>query len=476
MKSGKLIHKIEIQEAIDVRDEFGSVSGQTWNLFCYAWASIEPLSGREYFAAAQTQSEVSHKITIRYRSGIKQYYRILWNDRIFDILSILNTNEANVELVLYCSEVTAGGGAGIGAGVSGGNDHSLLRGLANDDHRQYAFLAGRSDGQTIYGGIAAGENLNLRSTSHATKGKIYFGDNHYFDEVNDKFIIKTGASGHRIEFLGTGIMPYQLAAYFELGAFTTGNWITVSNKRVDVNGVIQNVQGVASEPSMVSISPDVNGPSLAIEAYTSGLAGCENQGILAGYDLDDIWGGGTGYSPGYGKKKFQITAKGVMYFGSNLGNTPIASALLSFGPSSDYTHFLSSGTIRIGSSTTGVQITSNNVRWRYVSDAADVYRYQLYPNTSLGIGNSPALFLTNGDSFYRSVIAGGSDGLVILVGTTEANPTEKMRITKDGKVGIGTNTPLAKLGIAGNSIDFLNFGYTDEPTVYNLRVFSQSSG
>jgi len=108
VNSGKLRHKVEIQLSIDTRDEFGAVSGQTWHPFCYMWASIEPLSGREYFAAAQAQSEVSHKITMRYKSGIKPHYRILWNDRVFDILSILNIREENRELVLYCSETPSG--------------------------------------------------------------------------------------------------------------------------------------------------------------------------------------------------------------------------------------------------------------------------------------------------------------------------------------------------------------------------------
>ena len=107
VRSGKLRHRIEIQQSTDTRDGFGAVSGQTWNLFCYAWASIEPLSGREYFAAAQTQSEVSHKITMRYKAGIKTYFRVTWNDRIFNILSVINTREENRELILYCSEVVS---------------------------------------------------------------------------------------------------------------------------------------------------------------------------------------------------------------------------------------------------------------------------------------------------------------------------------------------------------------------------------
>jgi hypothetical protein len=52
--------------------------------------------------------------------------------------------------------------------------HSTVSGLTTGDsgHTQFAMLAGRAGGQTIQGGTAASENLNLESTSHATKGYI----------------------------------------------------------------------------------------------------------------------------------------------------------------------------------------------------------------------------------------------------------------------------------------------------------------
>lgn len=53
-------------------------------------------------------------------------------------------------------------------------DHGALTGLADDDHTQYALLAGRSGGQTITGGTAAGNDLTLESTSDVTKGNVFF--------------------------------------------------------------------------------------------------------------------------------------------------------------------------------------------------------------------------------------------------------------------------------------------------------------
>lgn len=51
-------------------------------------------------------------------------------------------------------------------------DHGNLTGLADDDHSQYALLAGRATGQTLKGGTGSAENLTLQGTSHATPGLV----------------------------------------------------------------------------------------------------------------------------------------------------------------------------------------------------------------------------------------------------------------------------------------------------------------
>lgn len=65
------------------------------------------------------------------------------------------------------------------------SDHGALTGLGDDDHAQYALLAGRSGGQTLIGGTASGDDLTLQSTSHATRGNIFFGSGgtHTFNEA-----------------------------------------------------------------------------------------------------------------------------------------------------------------------------------------------------------------------------------------------------------------------------------------------------
>jgi SPP1 family predicted phage head-tail adaptor len=108
MKIGKLRHRVRLQEYVISKDSFGA-EVENWSDTATVWASIEPLSGREYFAAQQINAEVSTKITIRYRAGVKPTMRILFGGRIFEILSVINTEEKNRELILMCREVLEDG-------------------------------------------------------------------------------------------------------------------------------------------------------------------------------------------------------------------------------------------------------------------------------------------------------------------------------------------------------------------------------
>lgn len=52
-------------------------------------------------------------------------------------------------------------------------DHGSIGGLSDDDHAQYALLAGRSGGQSLSGGTAANNDLTLQGTTHATRTSSY---------------------------------------------------------------------------------------------------------------------------------------------------------------------------------------------------------------------------------------------------------------------------------------------------------------
>jgi hypothetical protein len=95
------------------------------------------------------------------------------------------TGGVGSEEISVSAPLTLSGGA-LGLTTSG-VDHGGLGGLSDDDHTQYALLAGRSGGQTITGGTAASNNLILRSTTNGTKGSILF------DETTSSTSRSTGA-------------------------------------------------------------------------------------------------------------------------------------------------------------------------------------------------------------------------------------------------------------------------------------------
>lgn len=77
---------------------------------------------------------------------------------------------------------------------------------------------GKAGGQIIYGGTAAGEDLTLRSTSHATKGEVRFGTSGlvYYDEANDRLQV------HGILFGFGGVANIQASTAMGLLSDTVG--------------------------------------------------------------------------------------------------------------------------------------------------------------------------------------------------------------------------------------------------------------
>jgi SPP1 family predicted phage head-tail adaptor len=103
MRSGPLRHWVTIRTYTKSRDSYGAEI-ETWADFATTWASVEPLIGREYMAAKQVSAEVSHKIRMRYIAGLLPTMKIAWGAREFEIVSIINVQERNNEIVIMATE------------------------------------------------------------------------------------------------------------------------------------------------------------------------------------------------------------------------------------------------------------------------------------------------------------------------------------------------------------------------------------
>lgn len=87
---------------------------------------------------------------------------------------------------------------GIEAPLPPYDHHTQLTDYLQDDHTQYALLAGRTGGQTLDGDTAASGNLTVSSTASPTKGKILAGA-FTVDEANGRIGLNTTAPGFYFE-------------------------------------------------------------------------------------------------------------------------------------------------------------------------------------------------------------------------------------------------------------------------------------
>jgi SPP1 family predicted phage head-tail adaptor len=96
---GRLRERITIQQATEVRNRLGETT-QTWSTYVERWASVEGLSGREVLLSGQQQTEVTHRVRLRYVDGLSQQMRILWRGRVLEITSLLeHINRTEHELL-----------------------------------------------------------------------------------------------------------------------------------------------------------------------------------------------------------------------------------------------------------------------------------------------------------------------------------------------------------------------------------------
>ncbi|SHK48897.1 phage head closure protein [Paramaledivibacter caminithermalis] len=101
MKIGELRDRVTIQENILTPDGYGGFS-EVWQDKYTVWANIKPLRGREYFEMKKVQSEITHKITIRFRNDINTSNRIKYKGQIFYIKSIIDIDNRHRFLEIMC--------------------------------------------------------------------------------------------------------------------------------------------------------------------------------------------------------------------------------------------------------------------------------------------------------------------------------------------------------------------------------------
>jgi SPP1 family predicted phage head-tail adaptor len=102
MGAGKYDRKVELQRATDTPDTYGERTS-AWASYAYPWAEIRPLSARQVEQARSFSDTVTHAITMRYRSDLRQSDRIKYGTRLFQIDGFIEVGR-RVETLIYATE------------------------------------------------------------------------------------------------------------------------------------------------------------------------------------------------------------------------------------------------------------------------------------------------------------------------------------------------------------------------------------
>ncbi len=100
----RLNRRVEIQKKTNTEDGFGGFI-EEWVKVKDVWAEIKPITIFENFEADRINEKITHTITLRYLSDLKNDNRIKYGNRIFNIKGIINILEENNTLEVKVEEV-----------------------------------------------------------------------------------------------------------------------------------------------------------------------------------------------------------------------------------------------------------------------------------------------------------------------------------------------------------------------------------
>jgi len=105
MQAGKLRHIVEVHENQRTDNAYGE-SVDNWRVVDggRVFASVEPLQGRELERAAQVHADAALRVGLRSFAGLTTKHRIRHKGRNLEILAIVNTDDRDVEMTVFCRE------------------------------------------------------------------------------------------------------------------------------------------------------------------------------------------------------------------------------------------------------------------------------------------------------------------------------------------------------------------------------------
>lgn len=105
MRAGRLSQQVTVQRLTETPDAFGQVQN-AWADVATVWAGVQPLVGREQLERMTEVATFDTRVRMRYGAvDVTQADRLVWGERVFDVVSVVEPYANKRELVLLCREI-----------------------------------------------------------------------------------------------------------------------------------------------------------------------------------------------------------------------------------------------------------------------------------------------------------------------------------------------------------------------------------
>lgn len=105
VSAGELRSRVTIKRPVGTTSATGGVVEGTPQVFASSVpAAIESALGSEALRAGGLVAGVTHLVKLRYLDGVKPWMTVTFEDRQFQILSIVDVDERHIEHQLLCAE------------------------------------------------------------------------------------------------------------------------------------------------------------------------------------------------------------------------------------------------------------------------------------------------------------------------------------------------------------------------------------
>lgn len=103
MRSGDLRHMVTVESMTRTSDGMGGWT-EAWTTVATVRAAIWPKRMVEQVETEKKTATITHQIRVRYLDGIDEDCRVVFGDRVFEVISVLNVEERNKTFDLMCEE------------------------------------------------------------------------------------------------------------------------------------------------------------------------------------------------------------------------------------------------------------------------------------------------------------------------------------------------------------------------------------